>query len=168
MQAGALNAYGCVKAFSETDISEDLKKFDFPTLVLHGEDDQIVPVKDSAKKAAKLINVAKEIYYLSGRVARRHGHASGSGECRSAPVPQRCSESGRNVGPVASVIAWRTGAARCRSLSFAQIERSREFSQKVSPVRVDQGEQADALVLAPKVSHRQGGLVRRRLTSLRL
>jgi non-heme chloroperoxidase len=40
-----------------------LKKFDFPTLVLHGEDDQIVPVKDSAKKAARLIKSAKEIYY---------------------------------------------------------------------------------------------------------
>jgi len=63
MQAGALNAYECVKAFSETDFSEDLKKFDFPTLVLHGEDDQIVPVKDSARKAAKLIKGAKEIYY---------------------------------------------------------------------------------------------------------
>src|SRR5262249_41277438 len=63
MQAGALNAYECVKAFSETDFTEDLKKFDFPTLVLHGEDDQIVPVKDSAKKSAKLIEGAKEIYY---------------------------------------------------------------------------------------------------------
>jgi len=63
MQAGALNAYECIKAFSETDFSEDLKKFDFPTLVLHGEDDQIVPVKDSAKKAAKLIKGVKEIYY---------------------------------------------------------------------------------------------------------
>jgi pimeloyl-ACP methyl ester carboxylesterase len=40
-----------------------LKKFDFPTLVLHGDDDQIVPVKDSAKKAAKLVRGAKEIYY---------------------------------------------------------------------------------------------------------
>ena len=63
MQAGALNAYECVKAFSETDFTEDLKKFDFPTLVLHGEDDQIVPVKDSAKKSSKLIKGAQEIYY---------------------------------------------------------------------------------------------------------
>jgi non-heme chloroperoxidase len=63
MQAGAVGAYECVKAFSETDFTEDLKKFDFPTLVLHGEDDQIVPVKDSAKKSAKLIKGAKEIYY---------------------------------------------------------------------------------------------------------
>ena len=63
MQAGAKNAYECVKAFSETDFTEDLKKFDVPTLVLHGEDDQIVPVKDSAHKSAKLIKDAKEIYY---------------------------------------------------------------------------------------------------------
>src|SRR5581483_6160224 len=63
MQAGAVNAYECVKAFSETDFSDDLKKFTFPTLVLHGEDDQIVPVKDSARKSAKLIKGAKEIYY---------------------------------------------------------------------------------------------------------
>ena len=41
----------------------DLKKFDVPTLVMHGEDDQIVPVKDSAKKSARLIKDAKEIYY---------------------------------------------------------------------------------------------------------
>jgi non-heme chloroperoxidase len=63
MQAGLLGAYESIKAFSETDFSEDLKKFDVPTLVLHGEDDQIVPVKDSAKKSAKLIQGAKEIYY---------------------------------------------------------------------------------------------------------
>jgi non-heme chloroperoxidase len=63
MQSGLKNAYESVKAFSETDFTEDLKKFDVPTLVMHGEDDQIVPVKDSAKKSAKLIKGAKEIYY---------------------------------------------------------------------------------------------------------
>jgi non-heme chloroperoxidase len=63
MQAGTKNAYESVKAFSETDFTQDLKKFDVPTLVLHGEDDQIVPVKDSAKKSARLIKGAKEIYY---------------------------------------------------------------------------------------------------------
>jgi non-heme chloroperoxidase len=63
MEAGLLNAYESIKAFSETDFTEDLKKIDVPTLVLHGEDDQIVPVKDSAKKSAKLIKGAKEIYY---------------------------------------------------------------------------------------------------------
>jgi non-heme chloroperoxidase len=63
MQAGLKNAYESIKAFSETDQTEDLKKFDVPTLVLHGEDDQIVPVKDSAKKSARVIRGAKEIYY---------------------------------------------------------------------------------------------------------
>jgi len=63
MQAGVKGAYESVKAFSETDFTEDLKKFDIPTLVMHGEDDQIVPVKDSAKKSARLIKGAKVIYY---------------------------------------------------------------------------------------------------------
>lgn len=63
MQAGLLNAYESITAFSETDQTEDLKKFDVPTLVMHGEDDQIVPVKDSAKKSAKLIKDSQELYY---------------------------------------------------------------------------------------------------------
>ena len=63
MQAGLKNAYESIKAFSETDFTEDLKKFDVPTLVMHGEDDQIVPVKDAAKKSARLIKGSKEIYY---------------------------------------------------------------------------------------------------------
>jgi non-heme chloroperoxidase len=63
MQAGLLNAYESIKAFSETDFRDDLAKFDIPTLVMHGEDDQIVPVKDSAKKTAQLIANAKDIYY---------------------------------------------------------------------------------------------------------
>lgn len=63
MQSGQKNAYECVKAFSETDFTEDLGKIDVPTLVLHGEDDQIVPVKDSAHKSALLIKDVQEIYY---------------------------------------------------------------------------------------------------------
>ena len=66
MQASLKSSYECIKAFSETDFTEDLKKFDIPTLVLHGEDDQVVPVKDSAKKSAKLIRGATEIYYPGG------------------------------------------------------------------------------------------------------
>ncbi len=55
--------YDGIKAFSETDQTGDLKAISVPTLVLHGEDDQIVPVKDSAHKSAALIKGAKEIYY---------------------------------------------------------------------------------------------------------
>jgi non-heme chloroperoxidase len=63
MQSGLLNAYESVKAFSETDFTDDLKKFDVPALVLHGVDDQIVPVHDSARKSARLIPDVREIYY---------------------------------------------------------------------------------------------------------
>ncbi|MBB6093982.1 non-heme chloroperoxidase [Povalibacter uvarum] len=63
MQVGLKNAYECIKAFSETDFTEDLKKIDVPTLLLHGEDDQIVPVNNSARKAERLIKGAKAIYY---------------------------------------------------------------------------------------------------------
>jgi non-heme chloroperoxidase len=63
MQAGLKNAYDSIKAFSETDFTEDLAKFDVPTMVLHGEDDQIVPVNDSARKSARLIKGAKDVYY---------------------------------------------------------------------------------------------------------
>lgn len=63
MQSGQKNAYECVKAFSETDFTEDLKKIDVPTLFMHGEDDQIVPIHDSAKKAVRLVKHARAIYY---------------------------------------------------------------------------------------------------------
>jgi len=63
MQGGLKNIYDCVKAFSETDFTEDLKKFDVPTLIMHGEDDQIVPINDTGRKSARLIKGAKEIYY---------------------------------------------------------------------------------------------------------
>ncbi len=55
MLAGFPAAYFCIKAFSETDLTEDLGKIDVPTLILHGDDDQIVPIADSALLSAKLI-----------------------------------------------------------------------------------------------------------------
>jgi non-heme chloroperoxidase len=58
MMAGHKNAYDCIKAFSETDFTEDLRKFDVPTLVLHGDDDQIVPIGRAALASAKLVSGA--------------------------------------------------------------------------------------------------------------
>jgi non-heme chloroperoxidase len=55
MQAGHKNAYDSIKAFSETDFTEDLKKFDKPTLIVHGDDDQIVPIDAAARAAKKLV-----------------------------------------------------------------------------------------------------------------
>ena len=63
MQVGYKNSYECIEAFSETDFTEDLKKFDVPTLLMHGEDEQVVPINDSSKRSAKLIKGAKELYY---------------------------------------------------------------------------------------------------------
>jgi non-heme chloroperoxidase len=56
MQGGLKNQLDCIKAFSETDFSDDLKKFDVPTLIIHGDDDQIVPIDASAHAASQLIN----------------------------------------------------------------------------------------------------------------
>ncbi|KAH6970833.1 non-heme chloroperoxidase [Ilyonectria sp. MPI-CAGE-AT-0026] len=55
MMAGFKNVYDCVKAFSETDLNEDLKKMDIPVLLLHGDDDQVVPIQSSALKAIKVL-----------------------------------------------------------------------------------------------------------------
>ena len=55
MMAGHKNTYDCVKAFSETDFTEDLKTFDVPTLIMHGDDDQIVPIGASAMLSSKLV-----------------------------------------------------------------------------------------------------------------
>jgi non-heme chloroperoxidase len=63
MMAGFPASYFCIKAFSETDLTEDLKRFDVPTLVLHGDDDQIVPYADSALLSAKIIKNAKLVIY---------------------------------------------------------------------------------------------------------
>jgi non-heme chloroperoxidase len=55
MQAGHKNTYDCIKAFSETDFTEDLKKIDVPTLIVHGDDDQIVPIDASGRASARLV-----------------------------------------------------------------------------------------------------------------
>ncbi|MER7682631.1 MULTISPECIES: alpha/beta fold hydrolase [unclassified Streptomyces] len=58
MQVGIKSAYDCVKAFSETDLTEDLKRFDVPTLIVHGDDDQIVPIVAAGEKSSKLVKDA--------------------------------------------------------------------------------------------------------------
>jgi len=58
MLAGQKAAYDCIKAFSETDFTEDLKKFDVPTLIIHGDDDQIVPIGASAMLSSKIVKGA--------------------------------------------------------------------------------------------------------------
>ena len=63
MQAGAKNTFDCIKAFSETDFTEDLKKFDVPTLIIHGDDDQIVPIGTAGLASSKLVkNSTLKVY----------------------------------------------------------------------------------------------------------
>jgi non-heme chloroperoxidase len=57
-QAGLKNAYECINAYSETDFTDDLKKFDVPTLIVHGDDDQIVPIVASAHRSSELVQDA--------------------------------------------------------------------------------------------------------------
>jgi len=67
MQAGLKNAYDCIKVFSETDLTEDLKKINVPTLIVHGDDDQIVPIAASALLSAKIMEHATlKIYKGAG------------------------------------------------------------------------------------------------------
>ena len=63
MQVGIRGAYECVQVFSETDLTNDLKKFDVPTFFIHGDDDQIVPIDNAARKAVKLVkNATLRVY----------------------------------------------------------------------------------------------------------
>ena len=66
MMCGFKNAYDCIKAFSETDLTEDLQKIDVPVLILHGDDDQIVPIQASAHQAIKLLSKGKLKVYPGG------------------------------------------------------------------------------------------------------
>lgn len=63
MLAGHKNTFDCIKAFSETDFTEDLKKFDVPTLIVHGDDDQIVPIDAAGRASAKIVETANLIVY---------------------------------------------------------------------------------------------------------
>ena len=67
MQGGLKNELDCIKAFSETDFTEDLKKFDVPTLIIHGDDDQIVPIDSTARATSKLIKNATLKVYPGGQ-----------------------------------------------------------------------------------------------------
>ena len=95
MQAGLKNAYDCIKVFSETDLTEDLKKIDVPTLIVHGDDDQIVPI---ARVGAPVREdrQAGDAEDLRRRRARTPDHPQGSPQCRPARVLS-CGRGGRCV-----------------------------------------------------------------------
>lgn len=74
MMAGHKNAFDCIKAFSETDFTADLKKFDRPTLLVHGDDDQIVPIAAAARAARRLVPHATLTIYEGAPHGLTHTH----------------------------------------------------------------------------------------------
>jgi len=79
MMAGFKNVYDCIKAFSETDFTEDLKRFNVPTLIMHGDDDQVVPIGASAMRSSKLVKDATlKVYpgYDHGMCSTHHAEVN--------------------------------------------------------------------------------------------
>ena len=87
MQGGLKNQFDCIEAFSETDFTEDLKKFDVPTLIIHGDDDQIVPIGASAH-AFVATRQERDPEGLPGWPARTRRHAQRPDQCRPGRVSQ--------------------------------------------------------------------------------
>ena len=75
MQSGHKNAFDCIKAFSETDFTDDLRKFDVPTLIVHGDDDQIVPIAAAGLASATIVTHATMKVYRGAPHGLTHTHA---------------------------------------------------------------------------------------------
>lgn len=106
--AGFPAAYDCIEAFSETDFTEDLKKIDVPTLIMHGDGDQIVPIGAAAMLSSKIIKDATLRVY-QGATRTLHD-TEGSGERRSARLRHKRTGERRRAGGVVSHArddAWR-------------------------------------------------------------
>jgi non-heme chloroperoxidase len=91
MMVGFPAAYFCIKAFSEIDQTEDLKKFDVPTLIMHGNDDRMVPISASAMQVIQA-DRERATEGLQAWCARYVYYAKGRGQCRSACVLQGVSD----------------------------------------------------------------------------
>jgi non-heme chloroperoxidase len=74
LMSGYKAAYDCIKAFSETDFTEDLKRFDVPTLIIHGDDDQVVPIGSAARLSSKIVKGARLKIYQGGAHALSDTH----------------------------------------------------------------------------------------------
>ena len=122
MLAGLKGALDCIKAFSETDFTEDLKKFDVPTLIMHGDDDQIVPIGASAMLSSKLVKGA----HAEGLPGRCRTACARPTRTRSTPTCWRSSKPSalRDIAIVEDVLREHAGplgrdAAGCTIMSTA-------------------------------------------------
>jgi pimeloyl-ACP methyl ester carboxylesterase len=141
MMGGAKAHYDCIKAFSETDFTEDLKKIEVPVLVMHGDDDQIVPIADSAPLSAKLLKNGTLKTY-DGLPARHGDHPCRRHQRRSAGFLQGLirpterppgNENGRHWRPFACVSCVPYSAATILPASHLYIEKLCELRSPVSP-----------------------------------
>ena len=105
MAGGCKNPCECIKAFSETDSTEDLKKMDVPALIIQGDDDQVVPDRRFGTPAHQA-HPRRPAHRVSGRAARHHRHAQGSAQRRFARVPEVV------ISPVRPLFRHRPGLAR--------------------------------------------------------
>jgi non-heme chloroperoxidase len=80
-QVGLKAAYDCVKAFSETDLTEDLEKIDVPTLIIQADDDQIVPIDDSGRRSVKIVEDAELSIRARRTVCSRPTRNSSTATC---------------------------------------------------------------------------------------
>ena len=111
MMGGMKAGYDCIKAFSETDFTEDLKKFDVPTLILHGDDDQIVPIGAAALQSSKLVKGRAE--GLSRFPARHANHPCGH---KSMPICSRSSNKTQRKKRRDSISAGAFASGTCTGL----------------------------------------------------
>ena len=125
MMCGFPGSYLCIKAFSETDLTEDLKKFDVPTLFIHGDDDQIVPIADAAMLAVKLVKGATLKVYKR-RAARALHHAERHGERGPARLPSQLMNSAPRGGDDACPRHAKLTRSRASPLSCLPAEREVE------------------------------------------
>ena len=110
MQVGLKGAYDCVKAFSETDLTEDLKRIDVATLIIHGDDDQIVPIDASARRSVELVKDATLKVYPGARTVC--SPPTGAVQRRPARLPQDLSLQHRRSPSLPAPVAVRCREAR--------------------------------------------------------
>jgi pimeloyl-ACP methyl ester carboxylesterase len=110
---GLKGAYDCVKAFSETDLTEDLKKIDVPVLLVHGDTDQIVPFEDSSKLSDELIpDATLNVCPGEARGLRHHHRVGGQAQQRPPGIPPPLGF--RRVVPSVELVGCRSAAGRLR------------------------------------------------------
>ncbi len=122
MQVGIKGAYDCVKAFSETDLTEDLRGFDVPTLIVHGDDDQIVPIVAAGNKSSAIVKDADYKVYPGAPTASRwspHSPTRSTPTCWHSSEPDHTAHTPRMSRPASRDRPTRTSPREAAGASGA-------------------------------------------------